>query len=504
MQTKSRFKNRPLLSPMNMIKLTCVVCALILITGCGFHFTHTTDSLPSGGKAIFVDARQRGIIANVVKSKDSMKKDSMKKDSMEKDSMEKDSMNSVLRICSEPPPDVFSAITASLDLNASPTQGGAVSVGLSAFLNENAATIERTQTINILRESMYRTCERYMSGAISENEFIVQAARDQRVMAAVLAIEQLTGVQKAASTALTAASSAMSSAVSGGLSPEAMTALKEAWKDYTSLQAKANAKKEEADDSKPVEACSGLDESTTDEDKKNKPTLCKEAEDLQQQADQAKAHYDFLKKTMEQVTVTLATHSEGRLGGTGGINQDAAPDCCIADKVVEIVKNIDDFDEVQMTCVVLFRNISKLASQKITPEEQKFLDNCLELMIAKTEAETEEEKAKMAKAKTQIEEEKVLQAARIYERVATKKRTESLLKAYDRKINKLWKKIDSGNKGAVERFNNLIEKADVHVLESSMRLIRLAIENKEKDDFSTQIGRADIHSIDLDKLLEQE
>ncbi len=481
MKTNSRVKNTPLLNQMNMIKLTCVVCALILITGCRAIPIHNTDSLESGGKVIFVGAKQRGVITNVVKSEDGM--------------------NSVLRICSEPPPDVFSAIAASLAANASPAKGGAVSVGLSASLSENAATIERTQTINILRESMYRTCERYMSGAISENEFIVQAARDQRVMAAVLAIEQLTGVQKAASTALTTASSAMSSAVSGGLSPEAMTALQEARKDYANLQVKANAKKKEADDSKPVGACSGLDGNTTDgnttdEDKKNKLTLCKEAEDLQQQVDQAKAHYDFLQNTMEQVTVTLATHSEGRLGGTGGINQDAAPDY-IADKVLEIVKNIDGFDEVQMTCVVLFRSLSKLISKEITAAEEKFLDNCLKLMIATAEVKTE-------KAETKIEEEKVLQATMIYERIAIEKRTESLLKVYDRKINKLWKKIDPEKEGAVERFNNLIKKAEVHVLARSMKLIRLAIANKDKDDFSIQIGRADIHSTDLDKLLEQE
>lgn len=97
------------------------------------------------------------------------------------------------RVCAEASPDVFSAYASSLglDLGFGATERQAKA---SSSIAEAAATIERTQTINLLRESMYRTCERYLSGALTEDQFIIQAARDQKSMVAVLAIEQLTGV----------------------------------------------------------------------------------------------------------------------------------------------------------------------------------------------------------------------------------------------------------------------------------------------------------------------
>ncbi len=104
-----------------------------------------------------------------------------------------------IRVCAEPAPDVFSAFANSFSFGGI---FGATSNdvrGANAFAS-TVSTIERTQTINLLRESFYRTCERYMSGAISRSEFSVLAARDHRSMIAVLAIEQLTGVVKPPST----------------------------------------------------------------------------------------------------------------------------------------------------------------------------------------------------------------------------------------------------------------------------------------------------------------
>ena len=43
-----------------------------------------------------------------------------------------------------------------------------------------------------------------MNGAMSEEQFLVQAARDQRAMIAILAIEQLTGVVLPSSTVIVA------------------------------------------------------------------------------------------------------------------------------------------------------------------------------------------------------------------------------------------------------------------------------------------------------------
>lgn len=117
------------------------------------------------------------------------------------------------RYCSEPPPDTFSvlgiAAAAALDTKVEPGKDK-ITLGLKGALSiaETGSTIERTQTINLLRESMFRTCERFLNGALNETQFVAQAARDQRAMVAILAIEQLTGVVRPQPTVLFAGGNA--------------------------------------------------------------------------------------------------------------------------------------------------------------------------------------------------------------------------------------------------------------------------------------------------------
>ena len=127
---------------------------------------HRTTSVPEGKAHILsIDAKQRVVLSNP--SLDPAE----------------DSKDHFRRFCAEPPPDVFTAIASSFGANASYAVGAAdqqAALQLSSAMNENASSIERSQTVNILREMMYRNCERYMNNAITTDEFIVQAARDQR------------------------------------------------------------------------------------------------------------------------------------------------------------------------------------------------------------------------------------------------------------------------------------------------------------------------------------
>lgn len=101
------------------------------------------------------------------------------------------------RFCAEPSPDVFTVLGVSgsgsgnLGLGADKSVNAALQAAFSS--TETGTTIARTQTLNTLREMMFRTCERYLSGAITSDEFPIIAARDQRIMVSILAIEQLTG-----------------------------------------------------------------------------------------------------------------------------------------------------------------------------------------------------------------------------------------------------------------------------------------------------------------------
>lgn len=105
----------------------------------------------------------------------------------------------LIRACTEPDRDTFSAqsgsISALFNFSGSNNEGKG-----SGATSETVASLERTQTVNLIRQSFYETCMRWLSGAITKNQFVSIAARDHRSMVAILAVEQLTGVVKAPST----------------------------------------------------------------------------------------------------------------------------------------------------------------------------------------------------------------------------------------------------------------------------------------------------------------
>lgn len=165
--------------------------ALVLISGCAnVTSIHRKDKISheDGVSVITVDAKQRHLMVVPEPYPSNENK---------------------FRICAEAAPDVFSAYASSLSANIGlgPSEQDAA---LANSIAETAATAERTQTVNLLRESMYRTCERYLSGALTKEQFIVQAARDQRSMVAVLAIEQLTGAVRAKPTIISGPSTSSS------------------------------------------------------------------------------------------------------------------------------------------------------------------------------------------------------------------------------------------------------------------------------------------------------
>lgn len=202
------------------------VASCVLISGCG-NFNSIYRNKVSGQtdrvSVVTVDAKQRNIIIAPVQTSGDMVplgiQSNVVPDNVQNNVAAVRIQNNVatpeiqrlgynFRICAEAAPDAFSAYASSLSGNF----GLGATERNAAFANsisETAATIERTQTVNLLRESMYRTCERYLSGALTEDQFIVQAARDQRSMVAVLAIEQLTGAIKARSTIISGPSTSV-------------------------------------------------------------------------------------------------------------------------------------------------------------------------------------------------------------------------------------------------------------------------------------------------------
>lgn len=349
------------------------------------------------GRMNFIDAKQRVILSTRVK--------------------DPRTAEYVMRYCSEPAPDAFSAFStsASGDLAGMDLRGASPDVKLRAALalSETAATIERTQTINLLRESMFRTCERYMGGAISNDELIVQAARDQRAMVAVLAIEQLTGVVRAKSTVLSSGAAAATYSDPSQL----YEALKNAQEDEATAELDLT-RAEEAHKAIKLgdEGCEAIKTKTAPTapegaDEATKADIIKKQEELagkKTQCDAASATVEVTKTKVANAkkrTATFTALAEKHVFGLsasagvgasfdagGGFGQPSKESVeKVAAAVTSIVQNVTDFKEIEMTCVVRLRNPASRAQVGMRSEQIQLeaeLDReCLKLVAAEATAQ---------------------------------------------------------------------------------------------------------------------
>lgn len=99
--------------------------------------------------------------------------------------------------CAEPSPDVLKAVADSLSAQAEVAgRGGG---GLSASSAESAASIGlRTATIQLLRDGLYRICEAYANGALSEFGYALALSNFDEIMIRLISVEGLTGTRQAA------------------------------------------------------------------------------------------------------------------------------------------------------------------------------------------------------------------------------------------------------------------------------------------------------------------
>ena len=160
-----------------------ILISVVLLSACAnLQSINRTTDLPGigSGKAIHLDAQQRVVVVN-------------KKD----------------QFCAEPSPDALAAYAASLGLGVSaPTQGAA---SFANALQSSAGNIGlRTQSITLMRDTLYRTCEAYANGAINEVQTNISLYRSQDLTAVILAVEQLTGAVIGPQVVLTSTASSAS------------------------------------------------------------------------------------------------------------------------------------------------------------------------------------------------------------------------------------------------------------------------------------------------------
>lgn len=155
--------------------ITLTLAVTLLASCSSAHQNSIFRKAQTDQSSILVDAKQRLILT----SKTAKPTDS----------------DRLLLACAEPSPDVFSTIASTVGASGTYSDGERdILLQYARSIAESGIDIGlRTQTIQVLRDMMYRLCERYFNGAIDETQFEQQAARDQRLIVSVLAIEQLTG-----------------------------------------------------------------------------------------------------------------------------------------------------------------------------------------------------------------------------------------------------------------------------------------------------------------------
>lgn len=159
------------------------VAAIALIGGCANLSTiDRKTEIPNYGLAIHLDASQRVVLSD---------------------------KNGFA--CAEPSPDALQAFAAAIGASVADPVSKAAS--LSSAMNASAASIGlRTQSITLMRETLYRLCEAARNKSLSPVDVAQLLQRSQDLTLAILAIEQLTGAVVARQALLSQTSNASASA----------------------------------------------------------------------------------------------------------------------------------------------------------------------------------------------------------------------------------------------------------------------------------------------------
>ncbi|USR00047.1 hypothetical protein [Sphingomonas aerolata] len=265
------------------------------------------------------------------------------------------------QFCAEPSPDVFTVMAASgsgggsLGLGPNKSVNAALQAAFSS--SETGATIARTQTLNMLREMMFRTCERYLSGAVSAAEMPIVAARDQRIMVSILAIEQLTGSVTPRAALLTSGGSA-----SNGMDPtELIKALGAARATVLTLDEDVTAKaKKQIEVDAPEGICTTTRKKKADgtpamtAEDTNKLKACDDADAAYTTAkatrDAAQTHYESLLAASKSAVGTSTASTSGKAAFAEEASRPEAVKA-VADVVDKIVERTFHQDETQLFCI---------------------------------------------------------------------------------------------------------------------------------------------------------
>lgn len=351
---------------MNVLRMVAVAMLATTLAGCanwnGIYRTKTVKRA-TAPQVITVDAKQREVL---------MIPDVENTGTPEKP---KWVATGQWRVCAEAAPDVFSVLAASasgaLKVDAA-SKSGELRAALA--ISESASTIERTQTINLLRESFYRTCERYMSGAINKSAFVVQAGRDSRAMIAILAIEQLTRAARPGPTVV----------IAGGTSATVTTpqdwvrAIETAQAEVRAADANVTAVADSTKSAREAKCDTGEADAIAT-CKKSKEAAETQLADASARAKDAHTRLDAVlagaKNSGSAGGVDASTTIAPRLDAPSKEGERSESDLAtVSADVRAIAEKALEPNEMQLFC------IQKLADDDETDKEAKLIDACIELL----------------------------------------------------------------------------------------------------------------------------
>lgn len=166
---------------MHLLKQLSIGILALALTSCGNlnSIHHKSLVKDSTTQVITTDAKQRHLIAiNKAPSIKHIGNATIVSDSQH-------------IICAEPSPDAFSVYSAAVAADAS--KANELQAGLRIATGETGATIGlRTESIQLLRDAMYRLCEAYAAGALTEQQYAELLQKYQKSMVTLIAIAQLT------------------------------------------------------------------------------------------------------------------------------------------------------------------------------------------------------------------------------------------------------------------------------------------------------------------------
>ena len=333
----------------------CLILVLSALSGCGTSYSLKEFSPQEGKpKSAFVDIKQRAILGGAGPA-------------------------GQMILCAEPSPDAMSSFASELALDAKYKEAVAATLALS---QQEAASFVglRTQTIQLLRDGMYRLCEGYMSGALTSADYAWLSRRYQRNMVALLTIEQLTRVAQVP--AIAQASQGLASA------SRSATAIQG---DLAQLN-QSRAKLEEESAQLDAELASAQALPDTDTTKQQKVVAAAKAA---QDKKAAIAEVDEVKAALLEGLKTakgiLASGSAAvQVISAGVVDGQATRSDLIASKISELTAKVLEQDDLPTLCFQLLTGSRVSASPD--PSVSKLRDSCASMVEAEVRRQADAQK----------------------------------------------------------------------------------------------------------------